>query len=95
VFKRIMLPLTFAATLSAASLWLADNADARRWVVRSRPYAAYYAPRTYAYAPYRVYYSQPVYGGYYAPGPYAYGYPGYNYYRPGLRVGVGVGPWGW
>ncbi len=95
MFKRIILPLTFAAAFSAAGLCLTNNADAR-WGRGYRPYASYYGPRAaygYGYGvPYRSYYRG---YGYYGPGAYnysCYGGTGNYYYRPVARVAVQVGP---
>jgi hypothetical protein len=93
MFKRIILAVTFAATVGGASLFMADQAEARRWVYYSRPYSSYYyGPRVYGFgnyvAPYRAYY-----GGYYGPRRYYYGSPGYYYNGP--RVGVFVRPGLW
>jgi hypothetical protein len=87
MFKRILLALTFIATLAVTGLSVPSSANAW-WYGYSRPYASYYygtpryysyySPyRTYYYAPYSTYYyGQPVYRTYstaYYPGAYYYG----------------------
>jgi hypothetical protein len=95
MFKRIMLSLAFAGAFAAAGLSLTENAEARRWIVRRPAVAVYSGPvGYYSYGvPYRSYY-RGVYGPrvYSYPGVYSYPYyggPGY-FYRPGIRVGIGV-----
>ena len=95
MFKRIMLAMTFIATLSVVGVGVTEKADA--WGRWRRPFVAryYYAPPAYyydSYVPYRTYYrgyygprfSRPYYGGYY------YGEPGY-YYGPRRGVYVSFG----
>jgi hypothetical protein len=92
MFKRIMLALTFMATLGTVGVGLTQPAEA--WGRWRRPWVArYYGPPAYydAYVPYRTYYYGPRY--YRMGGPY-YGYPAYYYDGPGYwyapRGGVSV-----
>jgi hypothetical protein len=87
MFKRMFLMLTFVAAFGLAGFCVADNADARRWLWRGRPYAAYYhsAPPVYYYPPYRGYYRSYYYGPRY----YQSYYPGFYYDGPRARVWVG------
>jgi hypothetical protein len=94
MFKRIMLALTFVATLSMVGVVVPQTAEA--WGRWRRPWVArYYGPPAYyrGYVPYRTYYTGPRY--YRMGGPY-YGYPAYyygdsGYYYPGGGVSVSIG----
>ena len=96
MLKRIMLAMTFIATLGVVGIGVTENADA--WGRWRRPFVArYYGPPAYydSYVPYRTYYRgyygpqfyRPYYGGYY--GSY-YGGPGY-YYGPRSGISVSFG----
>jgi hypothetical protein len=83
--KRILLTLTFVATLAVAGLSATQSADA--WGGCRRPWVSrYYGPAYYdAYVPYGTYYP-----AYYGPRYYSYGGPYYgNVYYPGSYYGYG------
>jgi hypothetical protein len=85
MLKRIMLALTFIATICVFGVGVTEKADA--WDRWRRPFDAhYYGPPVYydSYVPYRTYYR-----GYYGPRFYRpyYGYYGSHYGGPGYYYG--------
>jgi hypothetical protein len=96
MFKRLILTMTFLATLAAVGVGVTERADA--WGRWRRPYVSYYydSPSYYydGYVPYRTYYRGywpgRVYRPYYRSYSHYYGYPDYYYYdRPVVSFSIG------